>query len=266
MTVKHCTLSIRGFYCLLVIVFIDPSVACATDKKTSLIVFAAASLIEPLTALGENYTQQTGVIINFSFAASSTLARQILSGANPDIYISANQQWMESLDAQDALTAGTRRAFLSNTLVLATGEESPLATFSFNAKTDLAALLQPGERIAVGDPDHVPVGMYTKRSLTQLGLWTTIEPLLARTDNTRATVALLERGEAPLGFVYLSDTNVSSSIKILATLPANPVDPIAYEWAIIKNSSDRAPEFIAFLEQDDARSVFSHYQFIPIDN
>ena len=258
-------MSLCGFYCLLVLFFVAQGASYAADKKTSLIIFAAASLTEPLTVLGETYRRQTGIIINFSFAASSTLARQILSGANPDIYMSANQQWMESLDAQNALTAGTRRTFLSNTLVLATGEESPFPDITFNAETDLAALLLPGERIAVGDPDHVPVGLYTKRSLTRLGLWEKIEPLLARTDNTRATVALLERGEAPLGFIYLSDTNVSPLIQILAALPANDIDPIAYELAIVKNGSEHAHEFIAFLNQDYARSVFSDYQFVPID-
>ena len=252
--------------CLLLASLTLPLHAYSKDKNASLVVFAAASLTEPLTAIGQTYTQQSGVSINFSFAASSTLARQISSGANPDIYLSANTRWMQSLHAQGLLEPASRRPLLSNTLVVATSAQSALAAFSLDENTDFAALLSPGERIAVGDPDHVPVGMYTKRSLMRLGLWSRVEPLLARTDNTRATVALLERGEAPFGFVYRSDTSISPNVKILAEVPGAETNPIMYEIAIVKNASDSAKEFVAFLHKEAAREIFSGYQFIPIDN
>ena len=117
----------------------------------------------------------------------------------------------------------------------------------------------------MGDPDHVPVGIYVKQGLTRLGLWAKIEPLLARTDNTRAAVALIERGEAPMGFVYLSDISTSPTLRVLAEVPLDPTIKIEYELAMINNSSLRANEFIRFLSSEHARKIFSYHRFIPIE-
>ena len=264
MTSRNTNMPHRKLYLLVVILLALPISPAASEENDALIVFAAASLAEPLTTLGRNYQQRSGSRVIFSFAASSTLARQIFSGASPDVYLSANKTWMRTLDDKGLLIPGTRQAFLSNELVIATAVRSELQAFTLDSHTDLLALLQPGQRIAVGDPDHVPVGIYAKYNLTRLGLWPTIEPMLARTDNTRATVALLERGEAPFGFVYKSDTNISSSLKILAKVPQDKAYRIVYEIAAIKSASEHAHRFIDYLKTEAAQAIFSQFQFVPL--
>lgn len=250
----------------LAIVLTAPVVSCSADDAPPLIVFAAASLTEPLSELGPAYTRVSATDVRFSFAASSTLARQISAGANPGVYLSANSQWMEALAEQALLHPHSRTKFLSNELVLATAKDSNVQAFRFNADTRLEQLLKPGERIAVGDPDHVPIGIYTRLRLSQLGLWAGVEPLLARTDNTRATVALIERGETPFGFVYASDAALSKSLKVIATVPEQTIGGIIYELAIIDNSNPHAARFVEFLQTVYAREVFSKHNFVPLEN
>ena len=238
--------------------------AKANDEQT-LTVFAAASLTEPLSVLGAKFSENTGLEVRFSFAASSVLARQISSGANPDLFFSANTRWVDSLAESGLIDEQSRTAVLSNSLVVAAPKTSALAPFTLDQRTKLAALLKPGERIAVGDPDHVPAGIYAAKSLRQLGLWTEIEALLARADNTRAALALIERGEAPLGLVYLTDTKISSEVKILAQLPPLPNDQITYELVIVGNPSKASAKLLTFLTGDIAAEQFKAAQFTILD-
>nr|WP_067296477.1 molybdate ABC transporter substrate-binding protein [Marinobacterium profundum] len=231
-----------------------------TRSAESLSIYAAASLTNALNdviaAYGE--THSTRVIANY--ASSSTLARQIAQGAPADLYISANLQWMDYLTEAGVLADDSRRTLLGNRLVLVTARDSALATVELHPDWDLAGALGDS-RLALGDPDHVPAGRYAKEALQWLGLWPVAEPRLARANNVRGALALVERGEAPLGIVYGSDA-LSARVRILAEFPPHSHSPIDYPVAIVRNAdSPAARELLAFLNAPHATDIFRRHGF-----
>jgi len=189
------------------------------------LVYAAASLTDAL----QEAVAASGLQARFSFAASSTLARQIENGAPADIFASADEDWADYLESRGKLVAGSRRSFLSNRLALVAPADRA-APLDLAAPGAFAARLGAG-RIATGDPAHVPVGRYAQQALTALGLWATAEPRLARAESVRAALALVERGEAPLGIVYASDAGQRTPV--VATFPADSHARIAYPFALV---------------------------------
>lgn len=179
--------------------------AFAADKIT---VFAAASLTNALQDIAVQYKQEKQVDVVASYASSSTLARQIEQGAPADLFISADQQWMDYAIDKQQIVANTRYTLLGNELVLIAPQDSQIDKVEIDKKTDWKKLLEGG-RLAVGDPDHVPAGIYAKESLENLGAWSTLAPEMARANNVRSAMALVERAEAPLGIVYGSDAVAS---------------------------------------------------------
>lgn len=234
-------------------------------RAEDITVFAAASLTNAVTAAAKAYEAKSGDSIQISFASSSTLARQIAAGAPADIFISANQKWMDWLAEQDLIATATRHNIVANSLVLIAPKDSTIGPIALGKNTDLAALLAEDDRIAVGDPDHVPAGIYAKQALNHLGQWETLSPRLARADNVRAALALVERGEAPLGIVYRTDAAIAADVKIVATFPEDSHPPITYPIALIKDAdTDANAKFLAWLLGDDAGKVFADYGFDPV--
>ncbi|WP_336080270.1 molybdate ABC transporter substrate-binding protein [Thalassospira sp. CH_XMU1448-2] len=228
-------------------------------------VFAAASLTNAVTAAAKAYEQQSGDRIEISFASSSTLARQIAAGAPADMFISANQKWMDWLSEQDMIEADTRNNMVANGLVVIAPNDSAINAISLTKDTDITALLGNDDRIAVGDPDHVPAGIYAQQALSYLGQWETLAPRLARADNVRAALALVERGEAPLGIVYRTDAAITQGVKIIGTFPDDSHPPITYPVALIKDAgNDSNANFLAWLLGDDAGKIFTDYGFDQI--
>ena len=225
-------------------------------------VFAAASLADAMEAAGKAYEEKTGNEIRFSFASSSTLARQIEAGAPAAIFASANETWMDYLGERDLIEAGTRISPISNALVLVAPADSELTEFTVTGDTDLAALLGPDGRLSVGDPDHVPAGIYARQSLQSLGQWETLEPRLARADDVRAALALVSRGEAPLGIVYSTDARISDEVKIVGRLPAESHTPITYPFAIVKGAgSEETRALFDFLTGEEALAIYAGFGF-----
>ncbi len=172
---------------------------------------------------------------------------------------------MDWLEGQDLITPNSRYDLLANRLVLIAPTNSTLAPLDINATTDLISLVGPDDRIAVGDPDHVPAGIYAKQALTSLGKWETINPRLARADNVRAALVLVERGEAPLGIVYQTDARISDKVKIIGTFPENSHPAITYPIASITgHAKARAIKFLLWLLGDDGGRIFTDYGFEPL--
>jgi len=231
----------------------------AADK---VIVFAAASLTDALNAIDTAYTAKTGMAVTASFASSSTLARQIEAGAPAQVYLSADTKWMDYLDKKGLIEMGTRHDVLGNKLALIAPSDSPVSTLSIDRTLDWQHYLGTDGRLAVGDPDHVPAGIYAKEALTNLGAWSLLQPRLARADDVRGALALVERGEAPLGIVYVTDARVSRNVKIVGVFPEQSHSPIVYPFAIVKG--DASPAVLAyfrFLNGTEARTVFNRYGF-----
>jgi molybdate transport system substrate-binding protein len=224
-------------------------------------VFAAASLTDVLQRIEKLYRDQGGGPVRFSFAASSTLAKQIESGAEADIFASADEQWMDYLAQRGRVDAATRRSRLGNTLVLVTPADQP-RTVDIRPGFNLAARMGDG-RLATGDPAHVPVGRYAQEALTNLGVWDAVGPRLARTDNVRAALILVERGEAPFGIVYGTDAAASVKVRVAGVFPAGSHAPISYPMAIVaKRDRPEVRRFYEFLLGPEAAAVFGKAGFV----
>jgi len=234
--------------------------AVAGDKVT---VFAAASLTDALNALDGAYAASAGnPPVAASFAASSTLARQIEAGAPAQVFISADTKWMDYLAQKGLIEPGTRRDLLGNKLALIAPFDSAAGALAIDRRLDWPRLLGPDGRLAVGDPDHVPAGIYAKEALIHLGVWPSLEPRLARAEDVRGALAQVERGEAPLGIVYVTDARVSTRVKIVGVFPADSHSPIVYPAAIVKGGADPAVQaYFRFLASPQARTVFNRFGF-----
>lgn len=228
-------------------------------------VFAAASLTDAMEAIGKGFEQETGNRIRFSFAASSTLARQIEAGAPADIYASADDRWMDYLDACGLIEPGSRTSPIGNRLVLIAPASAAAAKIEITSSMNLPGLLGKDGWLAVGDPDHVPAGLYARQSLQRLNLWTSAHNRLARADNVRAALALVARGEAALGIVYATDARISSNVEVLGAFPESSHVPIRYPFAIIRgrHSAD-VDAFFRYITGPKALAVFAGFGFTQV--
>ncbi len=225
-------------------------------------VFAAASLTDALRDLGAQWAARGNLAPRFSFAASSALARQIEQGAPADLFMSADEAWATYLQERRLLVEVTRSSPIGNALVLVTPADAPRAV-ALARGTDLLALLGPGARIATGDPAHVPVGRYAQAALTWMGQWGAIAPRLARADNVRAALLLVERGEAPFGIVYATDAVASPGVRVAGTFPAESHEAITYPFALTRRAEGSAPAraLLAFLAGEEAAPTWRRFGF-----
>jgi molybdate transport system substrate-binding protein len=200
-----------------------------------------------------------------SYAGTSSLARQIEHGAPADIFISADTAWMDHVEKAGLIESATRVAVLGNELVLVAPANTSIRIENIRS-ADLANLLGANARLAVALTDAVPAGRYARQSLERLGLWPKVHNRLAQTDNVRSALALVARGEAPLGIVYRSDARVEPRVRVLAPLPADSHDPIRYWAAIVRGrQSSDAVAFLAHLRSADARRLFRENGFATDD-
>ncbi|MFV8811860.1 molybdate ABC transporter substrate-binding protein [Yersinia enterocolitica] len=224
-------------------------------------VFAAASLTNALQDIAVQYKKEKQVDVVASYASSSTLARQIEQGAPADLFISADQQWMDYAIDKQQMVANTRYTLLGNELVLIAPKDSKITKVAIDKKTDWKKLLEGG-RLAVGDPDHVPAGIYAKESLENLGAWATLAPEMARANNVRSAMALVERAEAPLGIVYGSDAIASDKVKVVGVFPEASHKPVEYPMAIVKgHENPTVTAFYDYLKSPAAAVIFKKYGF-----
>jgi molybdate transport system substrate-binding protein len=230
------------------------------ETGTPIVVFAAASLTDALEEIDAGYTKQTGVVVKESFAASSTLARQIEAGAPAQMFISADTKWMDYLAGKGLI--GVQTTLLGNALALIAPADAPLGPRSIGPGLDWLKLLGADGRLAVGDPDHVPAGIYAKESLQHLGVWNELEPRLARAEDVRGALALVERADAPLGIVYVTDARVSTKVKIVGVFPPASHSPIVYPAAILKGSDTPSVQnYFHYLRGSQARTIFARFGF-----
>ena len=194
----------------------------APMARAEVTVFAAASLMGALDEVAAGWEDRTGGEVRLSYAGSSALARQIEAGAPADVFVSANVDWMDELGERGLTEPGSRRDLLSNRLVLV--GPAGAAPLALEPGLDLAALLDGG-RLAMALVDAVPAGLYGREALRSLGLWGAVEPRVAQAENVRAALALVARGEAPLGVVYASDARAEPRVAVVATFPEGSHPP-----------------------------------------
>jgi molybdate transport system substrate-binding protein len=232
-----------------------------TAHAAGLTVFAAASMTNAMQDIGTLWAAKRHPKITFSFASSSTLALQIEHGAPAGLFLSADEKWMDELAKKNAIIPVSRSDLVGNSLVLVE-PVAKLKPVDLTQGTQLLAVLGPAGRLAVGDPAHVPAGLYAKQSLTKLGLWEKLKPRLAPADSVRSALRLVETGEAPAGIVYATDVKITPTLGVAATFPPDTHEPIVYPVALTKaGDTKEGRAFLDFLHSDQAKDVFNHYGF-----
>jgi molybdate transport system substrate-binding protein len=248
----------RYVFALAVLLGSACSPALAEDK--SLTVFAAASMKNALDDIDAAYTARTGVKIVASYAASSALAKQIEQGAPADVFVSADTDWMDYAIGKKTINEPSRVNLLGNSIVLIAPKDSKIDTVAIGPGFDLSKLAGDG-KIATGDVKAVPSGKYAKAALEKLGAWQAAEPKFAMTENVRAALALVARGEAALGIVYSTDAKVEPGVKIVGTFPTDSHPAIIYPVAATASAKPEAADYLAFLRTSSAKTIFEKYGF-----
>lgn len=242
------------------VLLILPAAARAPeDRRPDLLVYAAASLTNVLDELSRDWEKSSGVTVRLSFAASSSLARQIEAGSAADIFVSADREWMDYLARRRLIDPRTRRDLAGNRLVLIAPAQDTLQ-LSIAPGFRLADALAGG-RLATGDPDTVPVGRYARAALTSLGVWDSVSSRLVRAENVRAALTYVARGEAPLGIVYATDAQIEKKIRVVATFPDNTHAPITYPAAATASAGPSAVSYLAWLAGPEAAVVWKKHGF-----
>lgn len=226
-------------------------------KAESVTVYAAASLTNAINDLEKIYEKRNNIEVKTSYAGSSTLAKQIEAGAPADVFISADTQWMDYLQNKKLVAANDRLNLLGNRLVLITPKGQSL-------KVKLDKTTDPNKvftgKICTGDTKSVPVGKYAKQAFTNLGWWSRIEPKLVETEDVRAALNFVARGECQVGIVYATDAAISKDVTVVGVFPENTHSPIIYPVGMVKKNRN-STKFYQFLQSNQAKAVFKKYGF-----
>ena len=237
------------------------TVTAAAPPAPAPLVLAASSLQEALSAVADRFARLGHPRPILSFAASSTLARQLAAGAPADVFISADAPWMDDLERRGLIAPGTRVPLLGNRLVL-------IAPAASRDRVDLADRVGLARHLARGplamaDPQGVPAGRYGKAALVSLGVWDAVAPRVVSADNVRAAMALVERGVAPFGIVYATDARAAPAVRVVAVFPPRTHPPIVYPVARLRASTNPQGEaFRRFLLSPPARAIFARAGFV----
>jgi len=234
------------------------AVTPASRAAEPVVVFAAASMTDAIEALTQRFNREHDITVVASFAASSTLARQIEAGAPAQIYISANPQWVDYLDGHGLVAE--RCNLVGNRLTLIAPAVRPL-TLKIVPGFDLAGALGD-RRLAMGDPNHVPAGLYGRQALESLGVWRLVSDRLVHSADVRATLALVARGEVAAGIVYATDARLSADVQVVDVFPAASYDAIIYPVArMVGANNPTAESFFAYLVSDQGRALLAEFGF-----
>jgi molybdate transport system substrate-binding protein len=252
---------VRAFAGLLASIVLLLAGACPAAAQTrGPLVLAAASLQESLNAAADGWARKGHPRPTISFAGSSALARQIEAGAPADLFISADEEWMDYVAGKGKVRPGTRVSFLFNNLVLI-GPASSRQHLAIGPHFPLARALGNG-RLAMADPDSVPAGKYGKEALTRLGVWPSVEGRIAGAENVRGALALVDRGEAPLGIVYTTDALADRTVRVVGTFPPRSHRLISYPMAALTASTNPDAEgFRRYLLSAEGKATFRRFGF-----
>lgn len=237
----------RLLFCIFVLFL--PS--CFNQNKDRVLVFCAASTVPVMEVLAHEFEKQTGQAVTISGAASSTLARQIEQGAQADLFLSANPQWMTYLQNKNLLQQQV--SLLRNQLVLISHEPGDHLPFQPASKA-------PAGRLALGDSSHVPAGIYARQALEHLGWWQHVQSQVIPTRDVRSALRLVTLEEVQWGIVYLSDLHRAENVFERGTFASDTHDPIIYPLGLLSAKPD-AIAFFQFLQSDAAQAHFRDHGF-----
>lgn len=223
-----------------------------TVIAAAITVSAAASLSDVLTVLAKRFESATGQRVQINAAASNTLARQIVEGAPVDLFISADEAQMAAAEKSGRMDSASRVALLSNHLVIVVPSDTPNA---IDRPADLATARV--RRVAMGQPESVPAGVYGRQWLEKLGLWAAVQPKTVPMPSVRAALAAVREGRVDAGIVYATDALTTKDVRIIYRVPVGDGPRIVYPAAVVRGPNEPAARrFLTFLQSADARRVF----------
>jgi molybdate transport system substrate-binding protein len=235
----------------------------AGAEGSNVIVFAAASLKNALDEINAQWQKETSKKAAVSYGASSAIAKQIAAAAPADIFISADTAWMDDVAKKNLIKADTRKDLLGNEIVLIAPKDSR-AEAKIEPNFDLAKIVGDG-KLAMANTDAVPAGKYGKAALQKLGVWDSVSAKVAQTDDVRAALALVSRGEAALGVVYQTDAAADPKVKIVGTFPKDSHPPIIYPIALLASSSNPdAAALLDYIKSAAAKPLFEKQGFVVL--
>jgi len=245
---------------LLLSLFLPLSAASTAPSATpEITVYAAASLREALEAMAPACERATQVRLVFNFGASNDLARQIEAANKADVFFSADESWMDKVAASGLVDSGSRRALLSNRLVVVA---APGMSYSIESAADLARA--PARFISVANPEAVPAGKCAKAWLERQGQWEAIRKRVVPAIDVRAALAAVEAGAAQLGIVYATDAAISRRARVLHVVPDNEAPRISYTIAAMRDRPHVAKSraVAAWISGPEAQKVFERHGFV----
>ena len=242
-------------YVLILLSFACLFIGCSGEE---LVIFGAMSLADALTEVSQRFGAARNVKVYCNFAGSSALQRQIEKGAPADVFVSASPIQMDALQQKGLIYADSRRGVLNNRLVLVAPVNRSVSL------TDVGMLVQDSiGRIAIGEPNSVPAGIYGREALAQLGVWDAVQPKLIPTADVRSTLAYVESGEVDVGVVYQTDAAISKKVKIIYQFPDSSHSPIVYPAAVLQDTGRKvlAQAFLEYLQTAEVTAIFEKYGF-----
>jgi len=252
---------IIGFNFLLILILFSCKSQIG-NKEKEITLFAAAGTTLPVVEICDSFQLKTGIKLNLNFASSGTLARQIASGADADIFISANNDWMQFLKGKEILLDSTYTVLAKNKLVVISANENEKFNIDFHQDFDILSTIP--NKIAIGDPAYVPVGKYAKQVFDSLG-WT--NQLAEKTLLAKDVISVLnyvELGECDWGIVYYSNALHSEKTQIIAEIPAFLYSPVVFYISRLKNSDENAKKLYAYFLSYEAQMIFKKHGFIDL--
>jgi molybdate transport system substrate-binding protein len=243
--------------------------AASGSAMADVMVFAAASLTNALTDIGKSFEKQYGIPVRFSFAASGALAKQIEQGAPADVFVSADLKWMDHLGKKAVIDNKSRMDLLGNTLVLIAPHGKG---FPVSMSKDFSFASSFSGKLCTGETDSVPVGIYAKEALTNLGWWASLNSRIVGSSDVRSALNLVERGECSAGIVYETDAKQSGKVDIVEAFPANTHAKIVYPFALViheypfrtETSSEDAVRFMKYMTEKTSKDIFTQYGFVVL--
>lgn len=233
--------------------------ATTAKPPVTLNISAASSLTNALNEINALYVQlNPNVTITPNYGSSGTLQTQITNGAPADIFFSAAESNMDTLQKQNLLINDTRKDLLNNSIVLIVPLKSPLYLEKFTDLVNANVKL-----VAIGDPKSVPAGTYALKAFDELGITAQVQPKEVLGSNVTQVLTYVESGNVDAGVVYLTDALASTKVQVVATGPADVNAGITYPIAVINSTKvpDTAKDYVNFLSTAQAKTIFLKYGF-----
>lgn len=224
-----------------------------------IMVYSGAGLTDALMELRDSFELQYGQKVNLNLASSGTLARQIVSGGEPDIYISASRQWADYVDSLGYFYKGSLATIAVNELALIAPVNSSIGALEIDDALDVSKVLD-GAYFAIGNPAHVPAGKYAKQTLDYYHKYEDLSGQLLLGKDVRAVLMMVELEEAQLGLVYATDALRSANVKLLSYVASDSHVPICYVGGLCSDKP-MAKRFLFYIRSEKSRAIWQKYGF-----